>query len=486
MLAHYFAGSVRNLARNRVPAGIDIGGLPIGLAVASLIAPYIRDELTFDPLAPEHERIDRFSMDVGKAHLDAAPPRAASALRAMFPQIESIAQLIRERAQFRHHAVQGFESFYNDASFLDVIHVSVAAGNLRAALGARRRDLIAQFTGESLLYVTIATTMAASIVELLISTFNSFIDRQITFEYWRDAVLLATLVTLALFAGLAARSHPALVLIYRWTLLALQETVRGPDDETLILRTSRRRRFEEEERSLPGVRSAACANELPRALGFKSPQQAIGQSRPVSMHGRTIEIIGVVEDLPVGTVRKAIPPLVPHRASTELSTLHVKLIGARISDTVAAIERSWRAFGGARTLRRSFLNEFLETEYRELTSVRHRRDVRQHRPFIGCLGLFGLSAFNTERRAREIGVRKAMDARTEDIARMMRWQFIKPAVKRSAASPLSAWLMQRWLDGFALRIDPQPRLFLTASGLALIAATLTVVTHCYLATSTEP
>ena len=57
MFRNYLAAALRNLARNRLYAGITIVGLAIGFAAAMLIGLYVRDELTYDRFIPGHERV---------------------------------------------------------------------------------------------------------------------------------------------------------------------------------------------------------------------------------------------------------------------------------------------------------------------------------------------------------------------------------------------------------------------------------------------
>lgn len=96
---------------------------------------------------------------------------------------------------------------------------------------------------------------------------------------------------------------------------------------------------------------------------------------------------------------------------------------------------------------------------------------------IGCLGLYGLVAFITQRRAREIGIRRVLGARP--------WRLMASLVGEFAgllllafglAAPLAGWLMQRWLGQFATHISLQPWLF--GVGLAGTAA-LTLLTIGY-------
>ena len=46
--------------------------------------------------------------------------------------------------------------------------------------------------------------------------------------------------------------------------------------------------------------------------------------------------------------------------------------------------------------------------------------------FVGCLGLFGLAAFNAEQRNKEIGIRKILGASVMNITTMLSLNFLKP------------------------------------------------------------
>ena len=80
-----------------------------------------------------------------------------------------------------------------------------------------------------------------------------------------------------------------------------------------------------------------------------------------------------------------------------------------------------------------------------------------------------------------------MGAQTRDILRLLTWQFTKPVMWANLiAWPLSAWLMQRWLEGFAYHIDLNAWPFVAASAVAMCIAMLTVTGHCYFAARAKP
>jgi ABC-type antimicrobial peptide transport system permease subunit len=94
---------------------------------------------------------------------------------------------------------------------------------------------------------------------------------------------------------------------------------------------------------------------------------------------------------------------------------------------------------------------------------------------IACLGLFGLASFMAEQRVREIGVRKVLGATERNIFALLSKDFAALIlVANIFAWPAAFFMMKTWLSGFAYRIDLQLVFFLTAAGVALATAMLTV------------
>jgi putative ABC transport system permease protein len=107
--------------------------------------------------------------------------------------------------------------------------------------------------------------------------------------------------------------------------------------------------------------------------------------------------------------------------------------------------------------------------------------------FLAALGLFGLSIYTAQRRTKEIGIRKVMGAGTSDIMRLLLWAFSKPVLWASLlAWPVAAWLMDRWLQGFAYRVPLGWWWLPIASVTALAIALLTVSVHSYAVARQQP
>jgi putative ABC transport system permease protein len=217
-------------------------------------------------------------------------------------------------------------------------------------------------------------------------------------------------------------------------------------------------------------------------LGYSSPDAAIGKTVKVGMDGKDLipsTIVGVVEDTRIRTARDEIEPLIFGFDPTRTSHVLFRYQGAVPAQVMAGLRRVWLRFQPDFP----FQAEFAEDLIAEL----YARDRARAAMFLGssvfaiaiaCLGLFGLAAFTTERRTKEIGIRKVLGARIRDIVRLLTWQFSKPVVLANlVAWPLAWWAMRDWLNGFDVRIPLTPGPFLLAGLLALAIAIGTVAGH---------
>ena len=218
-----------------------------------------------------------------------------------------------------------------------------------------------------------------------------------------------------------------------------------------------------------------------RKLGFKSPQEAIGNTFRLPLFtddATTATIIGVVGDSRFRSVRMAIQPLMYRMTRQGPGWMEIRYRGD--PQTVrSAIEAKWKQIATDVPFEAKFSEDVIAELYKE--------DDARGQIFaafsllgviIGCLGLFGLAAFTAERRTKEIGIRKVLGARTRDIVRLLVWQFSRPVIVANlVAWPVAWWVMRDWLNGFDQRISLGPTPFLLAALLALGIAVATVVGH---------
>jgi putative ABC transport system permease protein len=235
-----------------------------------------------------------------------------------------------------------------------------------------------------------------------------------------------------------------------------------------------------------------------RALGYASPQAAVNQYRrwnrivPKGRGGQlsdsqSSQIIGVVPDFSVGSVRDVTEPTGYYIDPSRYWISVLKLDGHAIPETMRAVKALWE-----RTQDSPFDGLFLSQRINELYADIQRQSAifsvfAGVAIVIASLGLLGLAVFTAERRTREIGLRKVMGASRWDILRLLGWQFAQPVLWANLiAWPLAYLLMRRWLDGFAYHVDLNPLVFVAASALALIIALATVSGHALLVARTKP
>ena len=109
--------------------------------------------------------------------------------------------------------------------------------------------------------------------------------------------------------------------------------------------------------------------------------------------------------------------------------------------------------------------------------------------FIACLGLFGLASFSAQRRTKEIGIRKVLGAPVGSLVFNLGKEFTRwVLVANIIAWPVAYWLIDRWLQSFAFRIDLFDNLwaFPMAGLLALFIALITVIWQAIRAATMNP
>lgn len=95
--------------------------------------------------------------------------------------------------------------------------------------------------------------------------------------------------------------------------------------------------------------------------------------------------------------------------------------------------------------------------------------------FVACMGLFGLAAYTSEQKTKEIGVRKVLGASVSNIYLLLSREFlIWVALANIIAWPVAYYVMHKWLQNFAYRVVIGWEIFLVSAGAALAISVVTV------------
>jgi putative ABC transport system permease protein len=223
-----------------------------------------------------------------------------------------------------------------------------------------------------------------------------------------------------------------------------------------------------EEEATPIITNETTA----RALGFDTPEEAVDEELEGDNRFR---IVGIFKDFSWSSAHQerenAIfllgrgEPVVSMRVSTE-----------NLPRTIAAIEAIYGGLFPADPFRYAFVDERFEQQYRN-----DQRFARLFSIFAGlaitiaCLGLFGLASFTAQQRTKEIGVRKVLGASVSGIVALLSRDFLAlVGVGFLVAAPPAYFIMRRWLENFAYRVDIGPAVFVSVGAVVLVIAVLAV------------
>jgi putative ABC transport system permease protein len=228
-----------------------------------------------------------------------------------------------------------------------------------------------------------------------------------------------------------------------------------------------------------------------RMLGFTSPGKALDEM--IYFEDKRYLIKGVVADFVEKSYHETIKPLVLLHRSQDEKIVVVRLPSKNegVTDTrpiLAEIEQEWKKSFPETPFQYNYLNDSLESMYgqenRTATLINMAMIITI---FISCLGIFGLGMFTTERRAKEIGVRKVFGASVVSITALLTKDLVfLVLIALMIASPLSWYLMNRWLMDFTYRISISAWVFVIAGSSAMLIALMTVSFQAIRAASANP
>jgi putative ABC transport system permease protein len=190
------------------------------------------------------------------------------------------------------------------------------------------------------------------------------------------------------------------------------------------------------------------------------------------------EIAGVVKDFNYKSLRDEVKPFMILYQPTrdDLSDIIVSVSSSDYKSLIGKIEKIWNSVLPAEPFSYSFLDEQIQKQYEtEITLSNIINSFTLMAILISCLGLFGLAAFSAEQRMKEIGVRKVLGATVPGIVQLLSKDFLKLVlIAIVIATPVSWWMMNKWLQAFSYRVPIVWWMFALAGMVAIIIAMVTV------------
>jgi len=213
-----------------------------------------------------------------------------------------------------------------------------------------------------------------------------------------------------------------------------------------------------------------------KSLGYEVAD-AVGKKIHFDWKGElnTLEIVGVVKDFNYQSLHTKINPYAFIKEKRG-GYLIANFAGANTNEVLASAESVWGKVNIADPFIYSFLDQDFQRNYEKEERVANIIiGFALLAIFIACLGLYGLTAFMTEQRTKEIGIRKTMGATDWSIVTLLSKDFGKTVLLAILISiPLSLYLSNAWLENFAFKIELKWWYFAVTGLVAIIIAMVTV------------
>ncbi|MBS1729345.1 MAG: ABC transporter permease [Bacteroidetes bacterium] len=461
---------------------------------------------------------------------------------------------------------------------------------IRKVIGGGRKQLIAQFMGESFLLCVIAFVLAIVFVQLFLPVFNTLANKTLALSYLFDVKLVGGYILLFLITALLAGFYPAMVLsgykpvqtlynrfhpggknylqkslvVFQFALASfliiatftvfqqfnfLTNEKLGYDDTDIVLVRKDFKSHDEawlfknellknpniisvaprnggswgtaaklandttmqfdyetiDESFLPTLKiplvkgrnfspdfpsdsaNSVLVNEsFVKQAGWKDP---IGQTLNFWYNNKKYSIIGVVKDYHFEPLNKMIRPQVfTMKKNNPYGQVFIKIKPNTAASNLSYIQNTFKQLFPLSPYSYVFMNDQnlknyeAEAKWKQIMLFGAILTI-----FISCIGLFGLSVLSTEKRTKEIGIRKVLGASVQSVVTTLSKDFVKLVMISLILAIPAAWIaVTKWLQNYPYRISMNWWLFMSAGTLVILIALVTVIFQAIKAAVANP
>ncbi|RIV17352.1 hypothetical protein DYU11_32200 [Fibrisoma montanum] len=226
--------------------------------------------------------------------------------------------------------------------------------------------------------------------------------------------------------------------------------------------------------TVEGGRKAIIINEtLAKRIG-----KQFALNRPIKALGDAV-VIGVVKDYHFSTLESKIEPMMLRVDPKSAGQFLLKLRAGATPETVARLGSDWKRVSDGQPFNYTFMDQDIAKQYESYSRwMNIMASATLFAILVACLGLFGLSGLNAANRTKEIGIRKVLGATVSQLFMLLnRETFRLAALAFVLGVPAAWWLMSKWLQDFAYKVDIGWDIFALSGVAGLLTAALAVSFH---------
>jgi putative ABC transport system permease protein len=236
------------------------------------------------------------------------------------------------------------------------------------------------------------------------------------------------------------------------------------------------------DKSQPGDSTGVVLNQAAvKQLGFSSDEAAVGQGVWLETKEKSPDmVIGVIKDYHQQSLQQNYTPVIlfmdPAFSWVPVNYYSVKFNTGNTDQIISGIKTTWNNYFPESSFDWFFLDDLYNRQYQQDLQFGHTFIIFSSLAIlIACMGLFGLTAYSTSRRIKEIGVRKVLGASVGSIIAILTFDAVKVVLVSSlVALPLSFLFIEQWLHDYAFRAALTWWQFITPIVILLIIAVATI------------
>ncbi len=247
------------------------------------------------------------------------------------------------------------------------------------------------------------------------------------------------------------------------------------------------------ERLNDSIKEYVVNEAFAKALGFQEPSEVVGTM--LKLDTMNIPVVGLMKDFNQRSLKSNIRPLAltgnwRNNGYSMINSIHFDLgtNSQQWSESIEQVENAWASIYPDEEVEVKFMDELVKGFYRkEKSTVQLLKWATGLAILISCMGLLGLVVYTTERRIKEIGVRKVLGANLAQLNLLLCKEFlILVGIAFVISVPIAWYLIQEWIQGFAYKTTLSWWVFL-CSGIGMVFVALVVIgTRTYRTANINP